>query len=224
MSLRNIIATAPSQLWFLWMLFDVFMIVYCLSDCIYKSNVISVLVSLAGIVIGVIGGKLLPNVFCIWTGFSYIAYFILGCKIRQYGSDKLNRIGVVAWVAIHTVLYVIVIHLKSINGLLFKISSFGLTVTLQLIGAVMAFLVLQKLAGCVDWKQNKLIKGFSQISMPVFLLHQQLIYFSISLFNGHVNPYVNAIINVAFAIAGSAVITKLLYKVKVLRVLMGEKQ
>lgn len=221
---KYIIATAPSQLWFLWMLFDVFMIVYCLSDWIYKSNVISVLVSLAGIVIGVIGGKLLPNVFCIWTGFSYIVYFILGCKIRQYGSDKLNRIGVAVWVAIHTVLYVIVIHLKSFNGLLFKISSFGLTVTLQLIGAVMAFLVLQKLAGCVDWKQNKLIKGFSQISMPVFLLHQQLIYFSISLFNGHVNPYVNAIINVAFAIVGSAVITKLLYKVKVLRVLMGEKQ
>ena len=124
---KYIIATAPSQLWFLWMLFDVFMIVYCLSDWIYKSNVISVLVSLAGIVIGVIGGKLLPNVFCIWTGFSYIAYFILGCKIRQYCSDKLNRIGVVAWVAIHTVLYVIVIHLKSINGLLFKISSFVIT-------------------------------------------------------------------------------------------------
>lgn len=93
---KYIIATAPSQLWFLWMLFDVFMIVYCLSDWIYKSNVISVLVSLAGIVIGAIGGKLFPNVFCIWTGFSYIAYFILGCKIRQYGSDKFNRIGVVA--------------------------------------------------------------------------------------------------------------------------------
>lgn len=221
---KYILATAPNQLWFLCMLFDVFMIVYCLSDWIYKSNMISLFISLAGIVIGAIGGKLFPNVFCIWTGFSYIAYFILGCKIRQYGSDKLNRIGVGAWVAIHTVLYVIVIHLKSINGLLFKISSFGLTVIMQLIGAVMAFLVLQKLAGCVDWKQNKLIKGFSQISMPVFLLHQQLIYFSISLFNGHVNPYVNAIINVAFAIVASAVITKLLYKVKVLRVLMGEKQ
>ena len=221
---KYIIATAPSQLWFLWMLFDVFMIVYCLSELIYKSNVISVLVSLAGIVIGIIGGKLFPNVFCIWTGFSYIAYFILGCKIRQYGSDKLNRIGVAVWVAIHTLLYVMVIHLKSFNGLLFKISSFGLTVILQLIGAVMAFLVLQKLAGCVGWKQNKLIKGFSQISMPIFLLHQQIIYFSISLFNGHVNPYVNAIINVAFAIVGSAVITKLFYKVKVFRVLMGEKQ
>lgn len=185
---------------------------------------ISVLVSLVGIVIGAVGGKLFPNVFCIWIGFRYIAYFILGCKLRQYGSDKLNRIGVAAWIVVHTVLYVLVIHLKSFNGLLFKISSFGLTVILQLIGAVMAFLVLQKLAGCVDWKNNTLIKGFSQISMPIFLLHQQLIYFSISLFNGHVNPYVNAIINVAFAIVGSAVITKLLYKVRLCRVLMGEKQ
>ena len=114
-------------------------------------------------------------------------------------------------------------YLKSFNGLFFKISGFGLTVILQLIGAMMAFLVLQKLSGYVDWKKNKLIKGFLQISMPIFLLHQQLIYFSISLFNRFVNPYVNAIINVVFAIVGSAIITKLLYKVKVLRMLMGEK-
>ena len=185
---------------------------------------LSIIVPLAGIVMGIVGSKLFPNVFCIWSGFSYIAYFILGCKIRQYGSDKLKRIGVASWVVVHTVLYVIVIHLKSFNGLFFKISSFGITVILQLIGAVMAFLVLQKLADYVDWKNNRLIKGFSQISMPIFLLHQQLIYFSISLFNGLVNPYVNAIINVVFSIVGSAIITKLLYKVRLCRVLMGEKQ
>ena len=49
-------------------------------------------------------------------------------------------------------------------------------------GAI-TFSCFTKVAGCVDWKQNKLIKGFSQISMPVFLLHQQLIYFSISVMN-----------------------------------------
>ena len=221
---KYILATAPSQLWFLWMLFDVFMLMYFMSDAIYKSNVLSIIVSLAGIVIGIVGSKLFPNVFCIWTGFSYIAYFILGCKIRQYGSDRLKRLGVITWILAHTGLYVAVTYLKSFNGLLFKISGFGLNVILQLIGAVMAFLVLQKLAGYVDWKNNKLIKGFSQISMPVFLLHQQLIYFSISLFNGLVNPYVNAIINVVFSIVGSAIITKLLYKVRLCRVLMGEKQ
>ena len=221
---KYILGTAPSQLWFLWMLFDVFMLVYFMSDAIYRSNVLSIIVSLAGIVMGIVGSKLFPNVFCIWTGFSYIAYFILGCKIRQYGSDSLNRIGIVTWVLAHTVLYVAVSCLKSFNGLLFKISGFGLNVILQLIGAVMAFLVLQKLAGYVDWKNNRLIKGFSQISMPIFFLHQQLIYFSISLFNGLVNPYVNAIINVVFSIVGSAIITKLLYKVRLCRVLMGEKQ
>ena len=221
---KYVLATEPSQLWFLWMLFDVFVIVYCLSDVIYKSNVVSIIISLAGICIGAVGGKLFPNVFCIWIGFSYIAYFILGCKIRQYGSDRLNRFGVTTWFVAHAGLYIVVTHMKSFNGLLFKISSFGLTVILQVIGAVMAFLVLQKLAGYTDWKQNNLIKGFSQISMPVFLLHQQLIYFSISIFNGHVIPYVNAIINVVFAIVGSAIITKLLYKFRVLRLLMGEKQ
>ena len=200
------------------------MLVYFLSDAIYRSNVVSIIVSLAGIFIGAVGGKLFPNVFCIWIGFRYIVYFILGCKLRQYGSDRLNRIGIFTWVLAHTGLYVVVVYLKSFNGLFFKITGFGLTVILQLIGAVMAFLVLQKLAGYVDWKNNKLIKGFAQISMPIFLLHQQLIYFSINLFNGYVNPYVNAIINVVFSIVGSAIITKLLYNVRLCRVLMGEKQ
>ena len=186
-------------------------------------GILYIIISFAGISIGVVGGKLLPNIFCIWTGFSYIAYFILGCKIRQYGSDRLKRLGVITWVLAHTGLYVAVTYLKSFNGLIFKVSSFGLTIILQLIGAVMAFLVLQKLADYVDWKNNRFIKGFSQISMPIFLLHQQLIYFSISLFNGLVNPYVNAIINVVFSIVGSAIITKMLYKVKLCRVLMGEK-
>ena len=220
---KYLLATSPSQLWFLWMLFDVFFIVYSMSDVIYKSNVISLIISFVSIIIGAIGGKLFPNLFCIWTGFSYVAYFILGCKIRQYGSYKLDRLGVLPWFLAHIGLYVVGTYLKSFNGLIFKVSSFALNVILQLIGAVMAFLVLQKLADYVDWKNNKLIKGFSQTSMPIFLLHQQLIYFSISLFNGHVNPYVNAIINVVFAIAGSVIITKLLYKVRVLRVLMGEK-
>ena len=59
---KYILATAPSQLWFLWMLFDVFMLMYFMSDAIYKSNVLSIIVSLAGIVIGIVGSKLFPNV------------------------------------------------------------------------------------------------------------------------------------------------------------------
>lgn len=221
---KYILATAPSQLWFLWMLFDVFLIVYCCSDLIYNSNLISILISLIGIVVGAgaIGLKIFPNIFCIWTACIYIPYFILGFKIRQYGSILLNRIDAYTWLFGYTGAYILVAYLRSFNGVRFKIISFGFGIILHFIGAMMAFIVLQKLAGYVDWKNNKLIKGFSQISMPIFLLHQQLIYFSISLFNGLVNPYVNAIINVVFAIAGSAFITKLLYKVRVLRVLMGK--
>ena len=223
---KYILATAPSQLWFLWMLFDVFLIVYCCSDIIYSNNLISILISLIGIIVGAgaIGLKIFPNIFCIWTACIYIPYFILGFKIRQYGSILLNRIDTYTWLFGYTGAYILVAYLHSFNGVRFKIISFGFGIILHFIGAVMAFLVLQKLADYVDWKNNKLIKGFSQISMPIFLLHQQLIYFSISLFNGHVDPYVNAIINLVFAIAGSVIITKLLYKVRLCRVLLGEKQ
>lgn len=220
---KYVLATAPSQLWFLWMLFDVFIIVYPFSDWIYRSNLVGLIFSIICIVIGIVCGKFLPNIFCIWTGFQYIIYFILGFKIRQIGSMKLMRINSLFWIISHIMLFLIVSYLHSFNSLLFKILSLGMTIGLQVLGAIMAFIILQTIASNVNWQKSTLLQKFTQKSMAIFLLHQQIIYFTIYWFNGVVNPYINAAINFVVAVVGAYIISAVMFRYKPIRVLMGEK-
>ena len=94
---------------------------------------------------------------------------------------------------------------------------------LHIIGAVMAFVILQKIAGVVKWRENKVFRALAEYSMPMYLFHQQIIYFVIIWLNGSMNPYIHATINFIVAIAGSFAISCVLMKFKVTRFLIGEK-
>lgn len=79
---RYVFTTNPSQLWFLWMLFDLFIIVWPLTKYLQK-DAREVLISVVFFLVGVVGSALLPNVFRIWTAFSYLPFFIVGMKLRE---------------------------------------------------------------------------------------------------------------------------------------------
>lgn len=57
----------------------------------------------------------------------------------------------------------------------------------------------------------------------MYLIHQQVIYFSIILLNGKINPYMNALVNFGVAMIISYVISGILLKFKVTRFLIGQK-
>ena len=59
--------------------------------------------------------------------------------------------------------------------------------------------------------------------MPMYLFHQQIIYFTIYWLNGKVNPYLHAGINFVAALVGSFIISSILMRWKVTRFLIGEK-
>lgn len=78
-----ILCTSPSQLWFLWMLFDVFVIVWPISNWIQK-DIRALLVATIAWMAGTLGSASgVPNVFCIWTALSYVSFFVIGMKLRQ---------------------------------------------------------------------------------------------------------------------------------------------
>ena len=99
----------------------------------------------------------------------------------------------------------------------------GTDFVLHLVGALMAFFVLQKLAERVRWKQNYGFTVLAKYSMPIYLLHQQVIYVLISCLNGVVNPYLHAGINFVGAMAISLLLSFLLMKFKWTRTLIGGK-
>lgn len=214
----------PSQLWFLLMLFFVFMIFYPLNSFLEKHNVGGVLTVLVIYGIGLVGSKVLPNVFQILTACQYLIFFWLGFKIRQYGSDTLMKIPSLIWIAVDVLLFILVQYLSGFDATIIKLLNLGFTFLLHIVGALMAFVVLQKLANRVNWKESKVFSLLSKNSMPVYLFHQQVIYVFISLLNGMINPYLHAGINFIGAMAISLLISTLLMKFKWTRFLIGEKQ
>ena len=222
--IKYVLATSPSQLWFVWMLFDVFLLAWIVSDKLYASNKFAVCITLFLLLMGIIGGKLLPNVFCIWTACRYFIYFVIGFKIRQYGMGTVQRISPILWILLYVLLYVLMIYAGDYGGIVGKVFKTLLSIVVSATGAVMAFVVLMELAGKVAWQNNKYFMAFSKKTMPIYLLHQQLIYVSISLFNGAVNQYFNAAINIAVALLGSYSLIFVLYKSRNVRKLMGENK
>ena len=214
---------SPSQLWFLLMLFEVFALSWVLSD-IYRKVKWSVFVPLVFYIIAVLGSSMLPNVFNIWNACRHLIMFWLGFKFCQYGM--LNRVKVwqlIAVFSIHMMLFVVLTIISGRDGSFWILAEKGVEMFVRISGAVMAFSVLQFFGEIVNWKDSKIFVDFSKKSMPIYLFHQQLIYLTIWLLNGKINPYLNVFINFVFAVTVAYGISSLLMSSRVTRFLIGEK-
>ncbi len=95
-----------------------------------------------------------------------------------------------------------------------------MTLVLHILGGLSAFFVLQKAAGRFE---KKWIRKLGRYAMQIYLFHQQIIYGTIILFDGKLNPYIHAAVNFAVALSISLGVSVVLLKGKVTRVLVGEK-
>ena len=109
------------------------------------------------------------------------------------------------------------------RGTVWSLIAVLLNLILHIVGAVMAWTSLQALANKVNWKDSKACKTLSSYSMPMYLFHQQIIYFTIIWLNGKVNPWINAGVNFFAALVGSILLSVVFMRWKVTRVLIGEK-
>ena len=80
------------------------------------------------------------------------------------------------WIAKDVLLFILVQYLSGFDATIIRLINLGLTFLLHIIGALMAFVVLQKLANRVNWKESKVFSVLSKNSMPVYLFHQQVVY------------------------------------------------
>lgn len=224
---KYLLAINPSQLWFLWMLFWVFAIVWPLKDMMIKKPANGYLISIVFYGIGVIGNRIIPNVFCIWTALQYIPFFFMGIRIRvkEENGEKIliDTVPWFCWIAIDLFLLVCSIAVDRQEEIIWKLISNGMSFMLHIVGAIMAWTTLQMLANKIEWQDSNIFKALSAYSMPMYLFHQQIIYFTIVWLNGKVNPWANAGINFVVALIGSFVISYVLMKWKTTRILIGEE-
>ena len=217
------LGTSPSQLWFLLMLFCVFIIFHPLSSFFEKHNIGGAIVVIVLYGIGLVGQMVLPNIFQVFRACAYIPLFWLGFKVRQYGSRVLRKIPILVWLASDVLLFAIAQYLSSFDGIIFKLMNLGLEFVLHIVGALMAFVILQKITDKIKWKESKVFGILSKNSMPVYLFHQQVIYIFVTWLNGLINPYLHAGINFIGAMVVSLLISSILMKFKWTRMLIGEK-
>ena len=80
---------------------------------------------------------------------------------------------------------------------------------MQAAGAVSAFELLQYPVAKIREKKrlDRVLKTLAMFSMPVYLLHQQVIYVVISLMNGRFDPFVIASVSLIGSIVVSVLIT-----------------
>lgn len=217
-----VLAINPNQLWFLLMLFNLFVIFWPLSNFFKKYDCAGILVVIGVYGCSVIGPSIVPNVFMIWRAMSYLPLFYLGFKFRQHGTLWIRRISIAFWLVADVVLFALSYFLSSKHFFLAQILQTGVTFVMHIVGAIMSFAVLQKIADRVNWN-NKFFAFLSKRSMAVYLFHQQIIYFFICWLNGLVNPYVNAAVNFVGSLAISLLLATVLLKFKITSIAIGEK-
>jgi len=205
------------------MLFDVFVIFYPLSNFFKQRHILGAVVVILIYGVGFVGSSLLPNLFQVFRACTYVPLFWLGFKIRQCGSGWLRKIPALVWLLVDILLFAVTQYLSKSDGLVFKLLYQGFDFLLHIVGAVMAFVVLQKIADLIKWKERKTIGFLGKNSMPIYLFHQQIVYVFIVLLNGKVNPFIHAGINFIGAMLIALLISVLLMKFRWTRFLIGEK-
>ena len=224
---KYVLCINPSQLWFLWMLFGVFAVVWPHRNVMVKKPFIGWIISLAFYGSGVVGGYFIPNVFCIWTACQYVVFFFIGMRIRIKSESQKRQITETVpwpcWIFINLVLFIANTWVGAQDGFVWSVISIGLSFLLHTVGAIMAWTTLQALASHINWQDSRSFNTLASYSMPMYLFHQQIIYFTITALNGVVNPWINAGVNFVVAVAGSFLISTLLMRCKVTRFLIGEK-
>lgn len=213
---QYVLGTAPSQLWFLLMLFWVFAIYWPLSGLVNRHPTVGGVVVIACYAVGLFT----PNYFCLSKGLQYIQFFYLGFIIRKLdlGNKIFYKVPCIVYLLIDILLFALTKIIGN-EGLIVRLMSMGLGVLLHSFGAVSAFVILQKIYGKIN--TIKVLDFFVPYKMPVYLMHQQVIYFSIGWFNGVVTPVVLLVINFTFSLVVSTLFAWLMSKIRITRFLLG---
>ncbi len=217
---KFVLGSSPSQLWFLLMLFWVFAIFWLISNIANKKP----LIGFAIVCIAYGLGLFAPSYFCFNIGLQYLLFFYIGFVMRKYelGNKVFYKIPSIVYLAVDIGLFTLCKLLEMRGGNYIKLMTLGCTVLLQIVGALGTFILLQRLVNRFLSK-NKVIDFFGKHSMVIYLVHQQLIYFTIGWFNGVVPPILLIIINFIFSLTISTVFAVLMSKTKFTRFLVGSK-
>lgn len=217
---KYLLMVAPSQLWFLIMIFMVFLFFEIFGDKIKISLKNLIIMYITTTIIGFSLSYLNIEYFQIAKSVRYILYFYLGEYIYT-NKDKLNAKKTLIMILASMILYVGLLYANSLN---IKILHYGTKMIEPIVSIlevstiyyICTILVENKII-----KTNKIYKILEDNSFGIYLFHQQIIYFMIILLNGVVHPIIQALLSFAISLSISLLMSMLLKKSKVLKFIFG---
>ena len=215
---KYVLGCSPSQLWFLPMIFEIYVVYYFIlkkhtpSD---KGLLTSSFISMGGYLLG----KILPyNFFQIITALNFSMFYYLGAYLYEK-KCKINFVYILLFAGISILAFVVTGIAKDISSfmiraLLILIENFGYYSGVLMIFGISSF-IYKRLVNI------KLYMFLLRNSFGIYLFHQQLIYIGILLLNGKVPSFVQVILCFLLSITCASIITLVLKSNKSTKVLFG---
>lgn len=211
---QYVLGCAPSQLWFLPMLFWLFLFHYLLFQKTEPGKVglcVSVVISLvAPALLNRLG---IPNIFQLTAAFRYTMFYYLGAYL-YHREPRFSVSGTAFCGALSLFIFILSLADESGSSLLNMVS-----VLADRIGPLFGVLAVYGLSTLIpSGKEHHAIwNRLQKNSFGIYLFHQQLIYPCILLLNGKVHPVIQVLLSFVIAICGSTAIAELLRKYKLTR-------
>ena len=220
---KYVLGIAPSQLWFLLMLFFVFLIIFYVSDWLYYEPKQGIIICSILYFVGILLTRFVPNIFQIFTAMQYLLFFYLGMLMEKYDFFSKKHKSLMLFV-VDISLFFLYMCLSSLNKGFIKIILIFLKLLLNIAGSLMIIVLIKNLINQYsDLLNSKIFKIFKNKTFIVYLLHQQIIYCVINVLNGLVCSTVLVLSNFIISIIGSLIIGSLLTKFKFGKLIFGMK-
>ncbi len=223
---KYILAENPSQLWFLLMLFNVFCITLVFKDFFRKQKaIVGVSVCLVLYLIGLVLGKISPNLFQFQTALKFLIFYYLGFKYRQFKSEKhqLPANSVLLMACFEIILFGISYYLDGLQGLnsVMKVGEMAINLLLHINGPLLVFAFCENNAEKIQCLlANSVVhRWLKQRSYLIYIFHQQMVYIVVFLLNGKTHPIVLFLISFSICILVAGTIASIILKIKTLRIL-----
>lgn len=219
---KYVLGCAPSQLWFLPMLFLLFIIFY---RVLYEKHVSTkgmFAVAVASIGGGYLLDKIGVNVFQVSTAVKYAGYYYLGAylckeKIENRWMIPISGCGSIAFFVIGKA-----IEANTTASAVVRLIVLILSYTCSYMGVIFIYNTVKMITdNLVNIKKSKIWNGLKDKSFGIYLFHQQIIYLTIIPLNGKVPPIVQVMISFLCAVGLASIITAMLKKFKLTRALYG---
>lgn len=212
---------APSHMWFLMMLFNVFLIANFLIPLWDKSYILGVTSVVIFYLLGSIVSRALGDYFQIPGAFQYLSVFYIGFNIRKSWFIYLEKIPLCAYLATALIVYSLYKFTCSTDSY-YKILNYALKFLHINTSSVMVFMIMQYISNHINW-QNKVNEMFINCSMSIYIFHHSIVWIMISLWNGMINPYLHAVLTFLVSMVISLLLSFVCLKYKLTRFMIGMK-